>query len=181
MRSTERRVPLTALIVLRFLRGLLPLWVVVTLEFFGLRVSGDPVVMMLGLEASPEAYEAMREKLGLNDSLPVQYYRYVSLIAQGDFGESIRGQRPVTEAAFERLPATVELAVAALTLATLLGIPIGILAAYYRNGLLDRGLMSIVFFGQSAPNFFVGILLIMMFTALFVAVVISTGAERSLP
>ena len=81
----------------RFLRGLLTLWVVVTLVFFGLRLSGDPVFLMLGDEASPEAITALRSQLGLDEPLPVQYLRYFQTVAQGDFGNSLRERRPVTE------------------------------------------------------------------------------------
>ena len=148
----------------RFIRGILTLWVVVTLVFFGLRLSGDPVFLMLGDEASPEAVTALREKLGLNEPLPVQYVRYLQTIGSGDFGDSLRERRPAVEIVAERLPATAELAAAALALAVFLGIPAGVYAAVRRNSLIDRGLMAFAFFGQSAPNFFVGILLILLFS-----------------
>lgn len=153
---------MTGFIIRRFVRGLLTLWVVLTLVFFGLRISGDPVRLMLGDEASPEAYEAMREKLDLNDPAPVQYVRYLSLVAQGDFGASIREKRPVTEVVFARLPSTLALAAAAMTISVLVGIPIGIIAARKRNSALDRSLMAFAFVGQSAPSFFVGILLTLL-------------------
>jgi peptide/nickel transport system permease protein len=153
-----------AFTVRRFIRGILTLWVVVTLVFFGLRLSGDPVFLMLGDEASPEAVTALRAKLGLNDPLPVQYLRYVQTIGQGDFGDSLRQRRPATEIVAERVPATLQLALAAITLAVGIGVPAGILAATRRNSLVDRGLMAFAFFGQSAPNFFVGILLILVFS-----------------
>lgn len=148
----------------RLIRGILTLWVVVTLVFVGLRLSGDPVFLMLGDEASPEAIEALRNQLGLNEPLPVQYVRYMQTVASGDFGNSLRERRPATEIVAERLPATAELAIAALALALFIGIPAGVFAALRRNSLVDRGLMSIAFFGQSAPNFFVGILLILFFS-----------------
>jgi peptide/nickel transport system permease protein len=151
-------------VVRRLIRGLVTLWLVVTVVFFGLRISGDPVQLMLGFEASGEAVDAMREKLGLNESLPVQYLRYMQLVAQGDFGDSLREPRPVTEVVFARVPATLELALASLVLAVVIGIPVGIVAALRRNSLIDRGLMAFAFLGQSAPNFFVGILLILMFS-----------------
>jgi len=155
---------LTGLIVRRVVRGLLTLWVVLTLVFFGLRLSGDPVRLLLGDEASPEAYAAMRERLELNEPAAIQYVKYLQLVAQGDFGDSIREKRPVTEVVFARLPATLVLAGAAMAISVLVGIPIGIIAARKRNSLLDRGLMAFAFFGQSAPSFFVGILLILTFS-----------------
>lgn len=148
--------------VRRLARGILTLWLVVTIVFFGLRLSGDPVTLMLGFEASPEAVDSMREKLGLNESVPIQYLRYLQLVAQGDFGDSLREPRPVTEVVFDRVPATLELAAASFVLAIAVGVPIGIIAALRRNSLLDRGLMSLAFVGQSAPNFFIGILLILV-------------------
>lgn len=148
----------------RFIRGILTLWLVVTLVFFGLRLSGDPVVLMLGDEASAEAIEALREKLGLDDPLPVQYARYVGTISQGDFGDSLLQRRPATEIVAERVPATAKLSLGALALSVIFGIPMGILAAVRRNSLIDRGLMSLAFIGQSAPNFFIGIILILLFS-----------------
>ncbi len=161
-------------VVRRFLRGVVTLWLVVTAVFFGLRLSGDPVTLMLGFEASPEAIERMRDKLGLNETVAVQYLRYLQLIGQGEFGESIREPRPVTQVVFDRLPATLELALAALVIAMVVGIPAGIFAALHRNSLLDRGLMTFAFLGQSAPNFLVGILLILCFS-LWLQVLPSAG------
>lgn len=161
-------------VIRRLLRGLLTLWLVVTAIFFALRLSGDPIYLMLGPEASPDAITAMRNSLGLNDPIPVQYGRYLQSIANGNFGNSIRDHQPATEVVLQRLPATAELAAAALLLAVLIGIPAGILAALRRNSLLDRGLMSLAFIGQSAPNFFLGILLILSFS-LWLRVLPSSG------
>jgi peptide/nickel transport system permease protein len=161
---TEIEGTMLAFTLRRFIRGILTLWLVVTLVFFGLRLSGDPVFLMLGDEASPEAIAALREKLGLNEPVPVQYARYFQTILRGDFGDSLRERRPATEVVLERLPATLQLAIAAISLAVLIGVPIGIFAALRRNSLVDRGLMALAFFGQSAPNFFVGILLILLFS-----------------
>jgi peptide/nickel transport system permease protein len=148
----------------RLIRGILTLWLVVTLVFFGLRLSGDPVFLMLGDEASQEAVDALREQLGLTEPLPVQYIRYVQMIAGGDFGDSLRERRPVTDIVVERIPATAELALVALALAVVIGIPMGVYAALRRNSLVDRGLMALAFLGQSAPNFFVVIILILIFS-----------------
>ena len=165
---------MTGFIIRRFLRGLITLWLVVTVVFFGLRISGDPVTLMLGFEATPEAIDSMQDKLGLNDSIPVQYLRYMQIVARGDFGQSLREPRPVTEVVLDRVPATLELAFASLVLAVVIGIPIGIFAAVRRNSLVDRGLMAFAFLGQSAPNFFVGILLILCFS-LWLQVLPSAG------
>lgn len=151
-------------VLIRFIRGLITLWLVVTIVFFGLRLSGDPVQLMLGDSPQPEAVEALREKLGLNDPLYVQYFRYARTIATGDFGESIREHRDATVVVFERVPATLQLAAVSLTVTLIIGITIGVIAALKRNSPVDRLVMAISFFGQAAPGFFVGILLILTFS-----------------
>lgn len=151
-------------VIRRFLRGLITLWLVVTVVFFGLRISGDPVTLMLGFEATPEAVERMRDKLGLNEAVSVQYLRYLQLIGQGDFGDSLREPRPATQVVLDRVPATLELALASVLIAVVFGIPIGVYAALRRNSAVDRGLMAFALLGQSAPNFFIGILLILCFS-----------------
>jgi peptide/nickel transport system permease protein len=148
----------------RLLRAVVTLWLVVTAIFFGLRLSGDPVVVMLGPDAPAEAYDAMRERLGLNDPAPVQYLRYLSLVVQGDFGDSLREHRSAVQIVLERVPATAQLAVVSLLLSVLIGIPIGICAALFRGRLIDRGLMVLAFLGQSIPVFVFGIALILLFS-----------------
>lgn len=161
-------------VLLRLVRGLLTLWFVVTVVFFGLRLSGDPVTLMLGENAQPEAVDALRDKLGLNDPLPIQYARYAETISRGDFGDSLRERRPATVVVFERLPATLELAAVSLTVTLILGITIGVVAALKRNSPIDRLVMAISFLGQAAPAFFVGILLILMLS-LWLGILPSSG------
>lgn len=161
-------------VIPRLLRGIVTLWLVVSLVFFGLRLSGDPVRLMLGDDASPEAVEAMRQSLGLDDPLPVQYGRYLQTLARGEFGDSLRERRPSTVVVFERLPATLELAAVSVALSLAVGIPIGIVAALRRNSLIDRVVMAISFLGQAAPTFFIGILLILAFS-LWLHVLPSSG------
>jgi peptide/nickel transport system permease protein len=153
-----------AFVAQRVGRGVLTLWIVVTAVFFGLRLTGDPVVLLLGSDAPTEAYDRMRAKLGLDAPAPVQYVRYLGLAAAGDFGDSLRERRPAAAVVLERLPATLELAAAALLLAICLGVPAGVLAALHRNGPLDRALMAVAFVGQSVPAFFLGIVLILAFS-----------------
>ena len=153
-----------AFAIRRLLRALITLWIVVTAVFFGLRLSGDPVVVMLGPEAPAAAYDAMRERLGLNEPLPVQYAKYLELVLQGDFGDSLREHRSAVRIVIERVPATLQLAAASLSLAVLIGIPLGVMAALYRGSLIDRGLMLIAFLGQSVPTFVFGITLILLFS-----------------
>lgn len=161
-------------ILIRFGRGLITLWLVVTAVFFGLRLSGDPVQLMLGDTAEPEAVEALRNKLGLNDPLPVQYARYAQSLARGDFGNSLRERRPVTTVVAERIPATLQLASVSLVLTISVGILVGVIAALRRNSPVDRLIMGISFLGQAAPAFFVGIILILVFS-LWAGILPSSG------
>jgi peptide/nickel transport system permease protein len=147
----------------RLLRAAGTMWLVVTLVFVGLRLSGDPAAALLGPEANPEAIEGLRRAWGLDQPLPVQYARYLSNLAQGDFGRSLREQRPATSVVHERLPATIHLAAVAMILAIAIGIPAGILAALRRGSLLDRSVMAGAMLGQGLPNFVLGLVLILIF------------------
>lgn len=146
--------------VYRVARSLLTLWLVVTSVFVVLRLSGDPAQTMLGPDAPAAALDAFRESYGLDDSIVNQYFQYIGELTSGNLGESMHYGRPVTELFMLRLPATLELASVALAIAIVIGIPAGILAALKRNTIVDRIAMFGAFVGQSAPNFFVGILLI---------------------
>lgn len=153
---------MTRFVLRRLVRGIVTLWLVVTAVFIVLRMSGDPAQVLLGPEASPEAIEGFRLRYGLDDPLPIQYGRYLVNIAQLDFGHSLRDRRPATELLGMRLRATLELGAVALAIALAVGIPTGILAALKRNTVWDRLAMGIAFIGQSAPGFFVGIMLILL-------------------
>ena len=146
----------------RTIRSLITLWIVVTAVFIVLNLSGDPAAIMLGPDASPVAMDAFRASHGLDDPLPQRYGIYLVDLVRGDFGESLRSGRPVTELVTSRVGATLELGLAALVLAVAVGIPAGILAALRRNSIWDRLTMFGAFVGQSAPNFFVGIVLILV-------------------
>jgi peptide/nickel transport system permease protein len=153
---------LARFLVQRSIRSLITLWIVVTAVFVVLRMSGDPAMTMLGPDASEEAIAAFRTSYGLNDSILDQYLSYLRNLATGDFGDSMQYRRPVMELFLDRLPATLELAAASVLIALVLGIPAGILAAVKRNTLWDRATMFGAFVGQSSPNFFIGILLILI-------------------
>lgn len=145
-------------------RTVLTLWFVVTFAFIVLRTSGDPVVALLGADAMPDEVEYFRQQWGLDQPLIIQYLRYVGQIATGQLGTSLRDGRPVIDIIAERLPATLQLGLAAFVLAALVGIPAGIIAALRRGGLLDRAVMACAVFGFALPNFFLGILLILLFS-----------------
>ena len=145
-------------------RTLLTLWFVVTFAFIVLRVSGDPVQSLLGPDATVEEIAQFREAWGLDRPLPEQYLRYVVQMASGEFGTSYRDGRPVTEIIAERVPWTVLLGLSAYAVAILAGVPAGIVAALRRGSALDRLVMGFAVFGFALPNFFLGILLILLFS-----------------
>jgi peptide/nickel transport system permease protein len=148
----------------RAVRGLVTLWIVVSAVFIVLRISGDPARAMLGPDATPEAIDAFRIRHGLNDPIPIQYIHYLGNVMRGDFGDSLNGGRPALELFLTRAGATLELGIAAVVIALVIGIPAGVLAAIKRGSLWDRLAMGGAFIGQSAPNFFVGIMLILIFS-----------------
>lgn len=148
----------------RLLRGLATMWLVVTLVFVILRLTGDPARAMLPDDATVEQLESFNRRYGLDQPIPVQYVRYITSILAGEFGNSLSERRPVVELIAARIGYTVQLGLTAIALALALGIPAGIVAALRHNSLWDRILMAGAFFGQSAPNFFVGILLILIFS-----------------
>lgn len=148
----------------RLLRGLLTMWVVVTVVFVALRLSGDPAQAMLPDDASQEQIDAFNHKYGLDKPIHVQYSLYVRNILNGDFGNSLGERRAVTELVNARLGSTLLLGAAGIVIALLLGLPAGILAAINHNRPLDRFLTAWAFLGQSLPNFFLGILLILLFS-----------------
>ncbi len=127
-------------------------------------VPGDPVTVMLGQGgASSEQAERVREELGLKDPLYVQYLRFISRAAVGDFGRSIRSNVPVSEVIAAQLPSTLELAVSAMLLAAVLGVGMGMLSAYRHNSWLDTATMLIAMLGVSTPSFWLGLVLLFVF------------------
>lgn len=141
---------------------------VVTLVFFFLHlIPGDPVEVMLGETAEQVDKEALRESLGLNDSIPVQYGRFLAGLVQGDIGQSFFYRQPVTKVLLERLPATLELSLAAMFIALLIAIPIGVFAAVKQYGAFDNLSMLVALVGVSMPNFWLGPLLILAFSLHF--------------
>jgi ABC-type dipeptide/oligopeptide/nickel transport system permease component len=126
-------------------------------------VPGDPAQSMLGEGAAPEDIAALREKLGLNEPLYLQYGAFMRGLLQGDLGTSLRYGTPVAREIGTRLPNTIRLAAAAMTVALLLAIPLGILAAVFRGTPIDHGAMTLSLLGISLPNFWLGPLLALLF------------------
>ncbi|WP_022798983.1 ABC transporter permease [Thermus islandicus] len=151
--------------VLRRLLGLVPvLFGISLLVFLFLKlIPGDPAQAILGERGSPEQLEALREKLGLNRPLHVQYLAFLRNVLTGDLGVSAVSTIPVAEELKRRWPATFELALSATLVAVALGIPMGILAAVRRNSLLDTLSMSLSLLGVSIPVFWLGLLLVYLF------------------
>ena len=135
---------------------------VVTLVFAALRLSGDPAATMLPGDASVDELAALRRQLGLDQPLWLQYVQFLGAAVTGDFGTSFRHQQPALPLVLERLPATLELAGAALLLAVGLALPLGILAAIHRGRLLDVAAMAFAVVGQATPYFWMGIMLILI-------------------
>ena len=126
-------------------------------------IPGDPCRSLLGERASEAACERFARNKGLDKPIPVQLGIYVADVAQGDFGDSIRFSRPVSQILIERLPLTIELSVAALILALLIGIPLGIISAMKHNTAVDVGTMMFANIGVSMPVFWLGLLLAYLF------------------
>jgi peptide/nickel transport system permease protein len=154
--------------IIRRLLLLIPVLLVVGVIVFSLLhlAPGDPASMMLGREATLEQKEALREQLGLNEPLAVQFVDWFWGVLRLDFGESIFIGKPVTEALLDRVEPTGLLALYSLTLTVAIAIPAGVIAALRPNSLLDRFLMIVSISGAAIPGFFFGILLILLFAVI---------------
>jgi ABC-type dipeptide/oligopeptide/nickel transport system permease component len=149
----------------RFLMTLPALWLVLTLVFLMIHiVPGDPVEQMLGEGAAPGELAQLRHSLGLDASLPAQYGHYLSRLAHGDLGNSLKFQAPVRRIIFERYPATLQLAFLALLVCAAIAVPAGVLAAHGRGKASDRAVGVLTLFGLAIPNFALGPLLILLFS-----------------
>ena len=137
---------------------------VALIAFAIFRFVGDPVELMLNEQASQAQRDELRERLGLNRSVPAQYLAFVANAARGDFGISFRNQQDVFVLIAERFPATFELVIVATVLSLLIGLPLGVYTAVNRNGLAAQALQFVSVLGVSLPSFAVGILLILLFS-----------------
>ena len=155
--------------LLRRLLLLIPvLWGVATLVFLLLHfIPGDPVDLMLGDSALGTDRETLRNQLGLNDPLIVQYLRYFGDLLQGDWGTSLFSKKPVFEEIMERVPATMELMLGAIVVTILVAMPLGLIAAVNKGTWIDQGAMIFSLLGVSIPNFWLGPMLILLFSIHF--------------
>jgi len=154
-------------LIRRAIGSIVVMWAVATLVFFMLRmVPGDPIAAMLVDAGSDEAMEALRRKFGLDQPMYVQYVKWFWNMLQGDLGSSIYGSRvPVTQLIAETLPRTLSLAGLSFVLALVIAVPAGLIAATRRNSKTDHAVTFVAFLGISMPDFWLAILLIIVFAA----------------
>lgn len=153
------------LVALRILSSV-PVMLIVAVIVFGLlRLSpGDPAVILAGDSATPEAIATLRQQLGLDQPLPIQFVTWLSGVATGDFGQSILSRMPVLSLIFDRLEATLVLAVSAIIITVLIAVPLGAIAAWRHNSWIDRAVMALSVAGFSVPAFVIGYLLMLFFS-----------------
>src|SRR4029450_5589901 len=143
-----------------------PTLVFVSMLIFSLQqlLPGDPAVVLAGEERDPAVVAYLHAKLHLDDPLPVRYYYWIEGVLRGDLGESLRMQKPVLALILEKLPVTLELAGLAIVVAVAIGIPTGIVSAVRRDGAWDYAANAVALWGLSTPNFWLGIMLILLFS-----------------
>ena len=154
-------------LIRRTLGAILVMWAVATLVFFMLRaVPGDPLAAMLFDVADPQAAEALRRKFGLDQPVWVQYVKWFGLVLQGDFGTSLLGSRiEVSRVLVEALPRTLSLAALSFLIATAIAVPAGLISALKRHSAFDHAVTFLAFLGLAMPEFWLAILLIIVFAA----------------
>jgi peptide/nickel transport system permease protein len=150
----------------RRLLQLLPTLFLVSVMIFMLQqlLPGDPALVMAGEEKDPEVIEQIRKQYRLDQPLPVQYAYWIAGVVQGDLGESMRIKKPVSELIAEKLPVTIQLATMAMAFALLIGIPAGVLSAVKKGTAWDVGANVFALWGLSTPNFWLGIMMIFLFS-----------------
>ena len=155
--------------IFRRILQLVPVMLIISVVVFLMMhmIPGDPVKNMLGMEASKEAIEAERERLGLNDPLPTQYWRFISGVARGDLGTSIYSKKPIMEEMMNKYPYTVKLAIGGTIFATIIGVVCGIVSAVKRNTATDSILMVFSLIAVSTPSFFLALLMLLVFSLHF--------------
>ena len=151
--------------LVRRLAAIVPTLFFVSILIFGLQqlLPGDPAIAMAGEERDPEVIAYLRGKFHLDEPLPVRYGYWLKGVLHGDLGDSVRIQRPVTQLILEKLPVTIELALLAMAIALTIGITAGIVSAVFKDSAWDYGANIFALWGLSTPNFWLGILLILLF------------------
>jgi peptide/nickel transport system permease protein len=151
--------------LLQRLATIVPTLILVSMLVFGLQqlLPGDPAIVLAGEDRDPAAVEHLRRKLNLDRPLPVRYLLWVGGVVKGDLGESLRVQKPVVELILEKLPVTVQLASMAIVIAILIGVPAGVVSAVKKDTAWDYAANLFALWGLSTPNFWLGILMILLF------------------
>ncbi len=152
--------------LLKRLAAIVPTVFFVTIIIFGLQqlLPGDPAVILAGEEQDPNVIAYLREKMHLDESLPMRYWYWISGVFQGDLGESLRIQQPVLDLIQQKLPVTLQLAALAMVIALVIGIPAGIVSAVGKDSAWDYIANAVALWGLSTPNFWLGILMILLFS-----------------
>ena len=162
----------------RFLLTIVTLWLVSVMIFFMARISGDPTTLLIDDYASANTLEELRASLGLDKSYPEQYWIFLKNAVRGDFGVSIVQKQPVGSLIMQRVPATLYLGLTAFLFSIAVGIPLGVLSSLKRGSIWDRVGKGIALIGQSAPPFWIGIML-MFFFAVRLGWVAPSGREET--
>jgi len=144
-------------------QSILLIFGVLLLVFAMVRVTGDPATLMMSREASPEDLEAFRERMGFNDPTLVQFGRFISGAVVGDFGNSLHFKTPALPMVLDRLPATLQLALTALIMAVVVGIPLGLVGGFNPGSFIDNIARGLALLGQSVPNFWLALIMISFF------------------
>src|SRR5687767_4547604 len=161
---SEHQRPMKRFIARRLMQGVVLLFMVATIVFFLGRLTGNPVDLMLPEDATAEDRAQLTQTLGLDGPLSEQFLIFFGRALHGDLGTSIRMKQPAVEAFFDRLPNTLVLIPWALLLGMMLGIPLGVVAALHRGGWLDRAAGTVAVLGVAMPSFWLGVLLIFVFS-----------------
>ncbi len=148
----------------RLAQSLIVLLGISVVVFVILHLTGDPTLLLLPPDASAEEIAKFRRAMGFDDPLPLQYWRFLRGAVRGDFGNSLRHDEPALALVWQRMPATIELTAVALGLALVLAIPAGIVSAVFRNTALDYVSTVVALIGQAMPTFWLGIMLILIFS-----------------
>ena len=150
-------------ILRRLLQSVVVIIGVTLVTFLALQAGGDPTYLFVSERASQEEIETTRRALGFDRPLHVQYASFVGDLARGDFGQSLSYRQPAMDIVLEALPATIELTIFSLVIALLLAIPLGVLAAINRGTAWDGSITTFAMLGQSIPNFWLGIMMILFY------------------
>ena len=150
----------------RLLETIIVLFLALSAIFVMVRMSGDPVLLMVPTDATPEFIEEFRHSMGFDKPMAVQYVTFISNAMKGDFGNSIRQQSGALSLVMDRVPASLLLTLVSIVLSLIIAVPIGVISAYRRGGLFDKAGTLLAVLGQAIPNFWLGLMLILVFSVM---------------